>query len=246
MSLLARNVSLAMLVVPALGIVAVQALIKGLLVIGYLWGRLGFRGTFKALGRSGPPLGGRKKIMADLDVLALTAFLLYLAVRVANLQKSWLEPSLADQWASGIWAKAWMVPAAVCAVMLILIKLLDLVITLASMKTLEEDLGAEAPTVRRRLIFLAGMEFVLWRVFGWLARVALFLGRIIPGSGVVRMLLGRAVEASRLPPTEFYRRFYEELEDESRRKRVWATADYVARFLAVRGFMVLFFGLSLL
>lgn len=245
MRFLGENLSLALLVVSALGLVAIQSLIKGLLIMGYLWGRLGFRKTFKALGRSGPPLGGRRKIMADLDLLTLTAFILYLAVRVAGGREAWML-SLAEQWGKGVWAKAWMIPAAVCALILILIKVLDLIITLSSMKTLEADLVAEAPVVRRRLIFLAGMEFVLWRMFGWLAKAALLIGRIIPGTGVVRMLLGRAVEASRLPPSEFYKRFYEELEDESRRKRVWATADYVARFLAVRGFMVLFFALSLL
>lgn len=245
MTLIVEHVPLAALVVLALGAAMVHALAKGLLVCGYLWGRLGAGQTVRALGRIGPPLGGGSKIWADFDLFCLTGLLLYLTLRLADRMNAW-ELTLAKQWARGFWDKTWLTPAAVCAVAIVAVKLLDLAITLFSMKALEADVLGEAPAVRKRQILVVGIEFVLWRLFGWLARGALVLGRLIPGTGMVRLVLRRAAEASSLPPNEFYQRFYREIGDPSRRKRLWASADYLARFLAIRGFTVLFFALSLL
>lgn len=241
------KIPFAPLMLAALGALISHAVAKTALLAAYLWGKLGGGKTVRTFFRPAPPFGGYLKILADMAVFAATLGL-WCAVwrlgRKAGEESMWMQP-LAEIWKHGMWTKVWMTAAVVTATGLTVIKVLDLLITLFSLKSYVEDATAEKPQVRRRLLFVTGLEFVLWQTIGWLGKVALFLARYILGAGWARWLVKHALGNLALTPEQFFGKFYEAAEKGTRGEKAKYFFHYVIRFSVVRGLAVAFYGLAL-
>ena len=236
------KIPLAPLMLVALGGLCIHALAKGIMLVAFLWGKWGGKKTLKALFRGGPPFGGYLKIGADLCVLAATVGLFYTVLRMS--QGAW-DRTLTHLWAEGFWTKIWMSACVVSGVGLLLIKIVDIVITVFSLKTYVEDAEAQTPPVRKRLLFVTGLEFTLWQMVGWLGKVALFLARFIIGAGWAGWLMKKAVGGLTMPPEAFFQKFYDTNRGGTNGDKARVFFNYVVRFCAVRGVAVVFFGFAL-
>jgi len=229
----------------ALGELVLHATAKSMLLLAYLWGRTGGRDALKALSRPLPPFGGFLKIGADFLVFGLTQALFVVVYRLAQgAQDAW-NKNLADVWAQGLWTKIWMSAAVVTAAGLIIIKLVDILITLFSLKTWADDALSDAPPVRRRLLFVTGLEFVLWQLVGGLGKVALFFARFLLGAGWARWIMKHFIDTLSQPPDEFFAKFFEKAASGSPKEKAGYFLQYVVRFSVVRGLAVAFFALAL-
>jgi len=236
---------LAPLMLVALGGIGIHAVAKGIMLVAFLWGKWGGKKTLKALFRGGPPFGGYLKIGADVCIFAVTIGLFYVVLKMTQSSPGAWEKTLASLWAENFWTKLWLIACLVAGVGLLLIKTADFFITAFSLKTYVEDAEAETPPVRKRLLFVTGLEFTLWQMVGWLGKIALFLARFIIGAGWAGWLMKKAVGGLTMPPEAFFQKFYDTNRSGTKGEKARIFLNYVVRFCAVRGVAVVFFALAL-